>query len=100
LAEGVLGKGCTLSIYDRYLNIAREKETNLRELNKRIPHLLPLLVQKVEDVVKSTSLVIITVRNPEIPELIRKNPEIHFLDLVRVKDSSVETLPNYEGFCW
>lgn len=67
-----------MSIYDRYLNIAREKETNLRELNKRIPHLLPLLVQKVEDVVKSTSLVIITVRNPEIPELIHKNPEIHF----------------------
>jgi len=100
LAEGVLGKGCSLSIYDRYLNIARETETNLRELNKRIPHLLPLLVDHVEDVVKETSLVIVTVRNPEIPELIRKNPEIHFLDLVRLKDPSVETLPNYEGFCW
>jgi len=100
LAEGVLGKGCSLSIYDRYLNIARETETNLRELNKRIPHLLPLLVKNVEDVVESTSLVIITVRNPEIPELVRKYPEIHFLDLVRMKDQSVETLPNYEGFCW
>lgn len=89
-----------MSIYDRYLNIARETETNLRELNKRIPHLLPLLVKDVEDVVESTSLVIITVRNPEIPELVRKYPEIHFLDLVRMKDPSVETLPNYEGFCW
>jgi len=100
LAEGVLGKGCSLSIYDRYLNIAREKETNLRELNKRIPHLLPLLVDQVDEVVKNSALVIITVRNPEIPDLIRKNPEIHFLDLVRLKDLSVETLPNYEGFCW
>ena len=100
LAEGVLGKGCSLHIYDRYLNIARETETNLQELNMRIPHLLPLLVQNVEDVVKSASLVIVTVRNPEIPELIRNNPEIHFLDLVRLKDPSVETLPNYEGFCW
>ena len=72
----------------------------MRELNRRIPHLLPLLAKNVEDVVESTSLVIITVRNPEIPELIRKYPEIHFLDLVRMKDQSVETFPNYEGFCW
>ena len=40
------------------------------------------------------------ITNPEIPEMIRKYPEIHFLDLVRLKDPSVETLPNYEGFCW
>ena len=96
----MLGKGCTLRIYDRYLNIAREKETNLNELNKRIPHLLPLLDKDVESVVSKTSLVIVTVKNPEIPDLIRKYPEIHFLDLVRMKDSAVETLPNYEGFCW
>lgn len=100
LAEAVLGKGCTLRIYDRYLNIAREKETNLNELNKRIPHLLPLLDKDVESVVSKTSLVIVTVKNPEIPDLIRKYPEIHFLDLVRLKDPTVETLPNYEGFCW
>ena len=100
LAEAVLGKGCSLRIYDRYLNIAREKETNLNELNKRIPHLLPLLEKDVESVVSKTSLVIVTVKNPEIPDLIRKYPEIHFLDLVRMKDSAVETLPNYEGFCW
>lgn len=100
LAEAVLGKGCSLRIYDRYLNIAREKETNLRELNRRIPHLLPLLEKDVESVVSKTSLVIITVKNPELPELIRKYSEIHFLDLVRLKDETVETLPNYEGFCW
>ena len=100
LAEGVLGKGCSLSIYDRYLNIAQDTETNLRELNKRIPHLLPLLVKNVEDVVENSSLVIITVRNPKMPDLIRDNPEVHFLDLVRLKDQTVETLPNYEGFCW
>ena len=77
-----------------------DTETNLRELNRRIPHLLPLLVKNVEDVVENSSLVIITVRNPKMPELIRDNPEVHFLDLVRLKDQSVETLPNYEGFCW
>lgn len=100
LAEAILGKGCSLRIYDRFLNIAQEKETNLREHNENIPHLLPFLEKNVEDVIAKTKLVIITVRNPEIPDLIRKYPNVHFLDLVRLKDPSVESLPNYEGFCW
>lgn len=100
LAESILGKGCSLRIYDRYLNIARETETNMRELNTRIPHLLPLLENSVEEVFSKTSLVIATVKNPEIPEMVRKYPDVHFLDLVRMKDPSIETLPNYEGFCW
>lgn len=100
LAEALIGAGYNVSIFDRFLNIAREKETNLKDLNKRIPHLLPLLKETSEDVVKNSSLVIITVRNPEIPELIRKYPNVRFIDLDRVKDSSVESLANYEGFCW
>lgn len=100
LAESILGKGCSLSVYDRYLNIAQEKETNLNELKKRIPHLLPFMVGTVDEVVAKSNLVIITVRNPEMVQLIKDHPEVHFLDLVRLKDHSVESLPNYEGFCW
>lgn len=100
MAEALIGAGYNVSIFDRFLNIAREKETNLKDLNKRIPHLLPLLKASSEDVVKNSSLVVITVRNPEIPELIRKYPNVRFIDLDRVKDPSVETLANYEGFCW
>jgi GDP-mannose 6-dehydrogenase len=82
------------------LNIARDKETNLQDINQNIPHLVPLLEASVEDVVSKVSLVIITVRNPELPDLIRNHPNVHFLDLVRLKDPTVEELPNYEGFCW
>lgn len=100
LAEAILGKGNSLRIYDRFLNIARDKETNLQDINQNIPHLVPLLEASVEDVVSKVSLVIITVRNPELPDLIRNHPNVHFLDLVRLKDPTVEELPNYEGFCW
>lgn len=100
LAEAILGKGGTLHIYDRFLNMAQEKNTNSKELNEKIPHLLPFLEKNVEDVVAKSLLVIITVRNPEMPALIRKYPKVHFLDLVRLKDPSIEELPNYEGFCW
>lgn len=100
MAEALIGAGYNVRIFDRFLNIAREKETNLKDLNKRIPHLLPLLKESSEDVVKNSSLVVITVRNPEIPELIRKYPNVRFIDLDRVKDPSVESLANYEGFCW
>lgn len=100
MTEALIKEGYEISIFDRFLNIAREKETNLKELNARIPHLLPLLKESSEEVVRESSLVIVTVRNPEIPELIRKYPNVKFMDLDRVKDSSVENLANYEGFCW
>ena len=100
LSEAILGKGYKVSIYDRYLNIARETEQNEAMLEKHIPHLLPLLEPDVESVIKKSKLVIITVRNPELPDLIRKYSGVTFLDLVRLKDSSVEALANYEGLCW
>jgi len=100
LAEALLGKGLSLKIYDRYLNIALEKDTNKDQLNARIPHLMSLLQPSVNDVVATSKLVIITVKSPDIPKLIRENPNVHFLDLVRVKDESVFKEPNYEGFCW
>lgn len=100
MVEALIDAGFKVSIYDRFLNIAREKETNMKDLNARIPHLLPLLKDSSEEVIQNSELVVVTVRNPEIPEMIRKYPNVHFVDLDRVKDSSVETLPNYEGFCW
>lgn len=98
VAEGLLGKGCSLKIYDRYLNIVKKENDN--NLTKIIPHLLPLLKENTSDVFENVDLVIATVRNPEISSLIKNNPRIHFLDIVRLKDKSVEMLPNYEGFCW
>lgn len=100
LSENLLGKGYSLRIYDRFLNIAQTKKEGTKELSQRIPHLLPLLEDSPESLVKKVSLVIITVRNSEVPQLIVNNPGIHFLDLVRLKDNSVESMPNYEGFCW
>ena len=100
LAESLIGKGFSIRIYDRFLNIAREKSDGKKELSHRIPHLLPLLEETPESIIQKVSLVLVTVRNSEVPQLIINNPGIHFLDLVRLKDSSVESMPNYEGFCW
>lgn len=100
MVEKLMDAGLHLSVYDKFLNIALEKETNLKDLNARIPHLLPILRKNLEEVVRDSEMVVVTVRNPEIPELIRKYPKVRFLDLDRVKDASVETLDNYEGFCW
>ncbi|MDO4946312.1 MAG: nucleotide sugar dehydrogenase [Fibrobacter sp.] len=100
MVEALMKSGYNVRIFDRFLNLALEKETNLKDLNSRIPHLLPLLKGCTEDVVKCSSLVIVTVRNPDIPAMIRKYTNVRFFDLDRVKDSSVECLPNYEGFCW
>ena len=100
MVERLINKGLNVRIFDRFINEALAKETNLKELQARIPHLLPFLEKSSEEVVQKCSLVVVTIRNPEIPALIRKYPNVKFLDLDRVKDSTVESLSNYEGFCW
>jgi GDP-mannose 6-dehydrogenase len=98
LANSLLNDGYSLKIYDRFLNIAKLQGENIAlRLSKEIAD---LLCRNVHDILEDSELVIIAVKNPELPEMIRQNPKIQFLDLVRIKDESVFSLKNYEGLCW
>ena len=59
-----------------------------------------LLESDIHDLCDEAELIIIAVKNPELPKMIYENPKIRFLDLVRLKDESVLSLKNYEGLCW
>lgn len=98
LASKLLNSGISLKIYDKFLNIALNHG---EDIASRLPTGIDELLQEsVEQIVSDSELVVITVKNPELPNLIRQNPQVLFLDLVRVKDDSVMKLSNYQGFCW
>lgn len=98
LASELLGQGLSLKIYDRFLNKALNQGENIAA---KLPEGMAGYLQKdPAALTEDSELIIIVVRNPELPEMIRKNPSIQFLDLVRVKDESVLELSNYEGLCW
>ena len=56
------------------------------------------LVYKIQDLVSHSDVVVISKKDQEIVELVKKNKELMFVDLVRIKDSV--PFVNYEGICW
>ncbi len=98
LADTLLKNGFSLKIYDRFLNLAKAQGENI---GSRLPNgMVHLLENDIHDLCDESELIIVAVKNPELPKMIYENPKICFLDLVRLKDESVLSLKNYEGLCW
>src|SRR3954463_13144063 len=58
LAEALLGKGCTLRIYDRNVSLARLVGSNKQYIEQQIPHLSSLLCEAIEDVVDECDVIV------------------------------------------
>lgn len=98
LAEILLGKGCTLIIYDRNVNVSKLSGANKAYIDEHIPHLSKLVVDDLDQVINKSETVIITHNEPEFKNLNKKYPDVHFIDLVKIKDGV--SSGNYEGICW
>ena len=100
VAEYILGKGFSLTIYDKYLNTSNLTGTNKIEIERRIPHLNQLLCSSIQEAIESASLVIINNNDSALIDYIRRNPSKKFIDLVRLNDKSLLQDGNYEGLSW
>ena len=98
LAESLLGKGISLRIYDKNVNISKLTGTNKQYIDKHIPHLSKLISDDLEDVVENSELVVISHKEPEFKCIDTRYPDKIFIDLVKIKDGTSNG--NYEGICW
>jgi GDP-mannose 6-dehydrogenase len=98
VAEHLLGKGMSLRIYDRNVNISKLTGTNKQYIEQRIPHLSDLISDDLENVVGQSELIIIAHKEPEFNCINTRYPDKIFIDLVKIKDGQSEG--NYEGICW
>jgi len=98
LAENLLGKGCSIRIYDRNVNISKLSGTNKVYIDEHIPHLSELVSDDLESVVKNSETVIISHNEPEFKDIDKKYPNVQFIDLVKIKAG--RSAGNYDGICW
>jgi len=100
--ERMLGKGCKIKIYDRYVSVARLMGANKEYIEKEIPHISSLMCRSPEEVVKEADVIIIGNRDLQFKRVlkgIRENQII--IDLVRiVKDRKEIKKGIYYGICW
>jgi GDP-mannose 6-dehydrogenase len=101
LAEALLGKGYSLSIYDKNVSIARLVGANKEYINTQIPHLSSLLTESVDQVIASSDVVVVGNGSPEFAEALKRTrPDQVVIDLFRVKIEREAVPATYTGICW
>jgi GDP-mannose 6-dehydrogenase len=59
LAETLLGRGYDLRIYDPYVSVTRLRGANLAYVDRHLPHLAALLVERPEELLGQAQLLVL-----------------------------------------
>ena len=101
LAEALLGKGCSLCIYDRNVSLARLVGANKEYIEQQIPHLSSLLCETIDEVIDQSEVIVVGNKSPEFAEaLTRTRADQIVIDLVRLPISGALLQAEYRGICW
>ncbi|OIN57799.1 nucleotide sugar dehydrogenase [Arsenicibacter rosenii] len=99
LAESLLGKGCSLMIYDRNINMSKLTGTNKAFIDQHIPHLSQLLATSGRQLIESCDVLVVCTPEAEFADLVSSVNNKVVVDLVRLPK-----LPNpsneYIGINW
>ena len=101
LAEALLGKGLTLTIYDKNVSLARLVGANKQYIEQQIPHLSSLLCQTIDEVVDHADVIVVGNQSAEFTEgLLRCREDQIVIDLVRLPIEGSKLKADYRGICW
>ena len=101
LAEALLGKGCSLKIFDRNVALAKLVGANKDYIENQIPHLSTLLCQSIDDVIDGSDVIIIGNAGAEFADaLTRTRSDQIVMDLVRINADLSRVRADYRGICW
>jgi GDP-mannose 6-dehydrogenase len=103
LAERLLGKGFTLSIYDEEVSLNQITGSNRLFIDQVLPHLSTLICPSLETAITFAEAVVVTKKISDLDgvrllDLLK--PDQVLIDLVRVDEQATELVGNYHGIAW
>ncbi|WP_053382074.1 nucleotide sugar dehydrogenase [Nitrospira moscoviensis] len=100
LIEALIGKGLSLSIFDREVELARLFGANKDYIEREIPHISSLMRRRLEDVLNDSEVVVVTKRDDEYREGLSKLDRGRtVIDLARALDGAARP-DGYHGIAW
>jgi GDP-mannose 6-dehydrogenase len=100
LIETLIGKGLSLAIFDREVELARVFGANKEYIEREIPHISALMRRRAEDVLDCSDVVVVTKRCDEYRHLIEhRSAGPLIIDLVRVLEGR-RSHASYHGIAW
>ena len=105
LAELLIGKGYELSVYDRNVRLASLVGANREYILNHIPHIGRLMVDRPEQLIEQSEVVVVASADGEFAPLLEKLPQgKSVIDLVGAwsTDASAHSahMEAYEGIAW
>ncbi len=98
VAEGLLGKGMNISIYDRNIAYTNLLGINKTYIDEHLPHIGQLLKSDMDKVIESAEVVIISHKDSRYIDLPGKYEDKYFIELTRNQHS--KKFSNLEGINW
>ncbi|WP_266364901.1 nucleotide sugar dehydrogenase [Tellurirhabdus rosea] len=99
LAETLLGKGFSLKIYDKNINISRLTGTNKEYIDQHIPHLSRLMVNEGHELLEWADVLVVSTKEKEFSVLLEDVEGKTILDMVRISPNLRES-NEYIGINW
>ena len=99
VVETLLGKGFEIRIYDKNVKVSELTGTNKDFIMAKIPHLQHFVTVDVDDVCRESDVLVVTNKEKEFVEVLKKYPNKIIVDLVR-QWKDVNYNGKYEGISW
>jgi GDP-mannose 6-dehydrogenase len=100
LAEALVGKGFDLKVYDPIVRPEKLFGANLAYVQRHLPHLQKLLVDRPADAMVDTDVVLVASPHADVREALVAEPPALLFDLVGSLGEDVESNPGYRGISW
>jgi len=100
--EAMIGKGFTVSIYDKYVSIAKLVGSNKEYIEKEIPHISSLMCSTPQELIQKSDVIIVGNYSDEFKEALKSeiNKNHVVIDLVRISEEPAVIKGTYYGICW
>jgi len=100
--EAMIGKGYTVSIYDKYVSIAKLVGSNKEYIEKEIPHISSLMCSTPQELISRSDVIVISNRGSEYEKALDSEiKDRHvIIDLVRIIPDPAACKGTYYGICW
>lgn len=100
LVEMLVGKGYSIKIYDREINLSKLTGRNKEYIEKHLPHLSELMVSSFQQLLNESDVIVISKKDLEHKDAINNSLSSKYIvDLVRY-DENLIGKKNYYGLCW
>jgi GDP-mannose 6-dehydrogenase len=101
IIEQLLGKGFSIKIYDKNVNLSKLIGANKNYILEKIPYISKFLIENPDEIIADSDVVVVVNKEKEFSGILERMPEDKIIyDLVNIEIKNKKLKKNYKGISW